>query len=447
MARAPLLKSLAGKLTTGAGPVAVTVILSNVLRIFSSLILTRLLTSSDYGVVGVSMAVFGVINLVSDLGFVAFVVRSKEGLDSRLLDEIWTLRLIRSVVLTGLMAAVSVPLSILLGNQDLWPVMAAMGVTFFLEGLSSMGFATCVREGRLVRVGIVDVLTQVCQMIFTIILAFVFRNYWAFVVGSLLGWVMRAIFSYTIFPDARRRFAFSRERSAELWRFSRFIAGSSTITAILGQSDKLVLTRLMPLQTFGLYVVASTLAQAPSQLSTPLGSRVFYPRFARIMREEPERFARLYYSTRSRLTLLYMFATGGFAACAPLVIKVMYDPRYLGAGIFLQVLALAAIPTLNNEAANAAMLAQGRMWNTLIANVVRIGWLAVGGTVGFLAFGVFGVVVALGLMQWAALVYCWYVLQRAGLLSVRMEALFLAAAAAGGAIGFGVSEAGLALLG
>ena len=68
-------------------------------------------------------------------------------------------------------------------------------------------------------------------------------------------------------------------------RFATGIALSSILGLLLTQIDKFLLSRLLPLGDFGLYMLAVTLADALALLAAPLYG-VLVPRFAELLQDE-----------------------------------------------------------------------------------------------------------------------------------------------------------------
>jgi O-antigen/teichoic acid export membrane protein len=66
------------------------------------------------------------------------------------------------------------------------------------------------------------------------------------------------------------------------WRFAAGMTGISVLSIVLTQSDKLILSKLLPLATFGTYMVALNLSNGIPQLVTPLFAALF-PRFTQLL--------------------------------------------------------------------------------------------------------------------------------------------------------------------
>jgi O-antigen/teichoic acid export membrane protein len=59
------------------------------------------------------------------------------------------------------------------------------------------------------------------------------------------------------------------------WRYAAGMAGTAVLTAILTQTDKLVVSKLLTLETLGYYTLAGALAMVPTMLASPIASAVF----------------------------------------------------------------------------------------------------------------------------------------------------------------------------
>ena len=401
--------------------VIATVVIANLLRAFSTVLLTRLLTPEAFGIAGIIGVAAYVLTMISDVGFQAFVIRHPDGDRQDCRDVIWTIRLARSVVLTVLMIAVSGPLAAGIGKPEIAPALALSALLFLIDGCSALSVITALRDRLLLRLSLLETLTAVVQLAVAVGLAMVWRNYWAIVVAPLIGSAIKSMFSYLCFSGPRHRFRFDGAYAQDLWKFARFVTGSSIVTMLLSQCDKIVLAPLFTLEKLGYYMLASNLALAPLAFTSAYASRVLYPHYARIWREHPEKLPSVFYSGRRRVSCLYMLAAGALIGMAPLIVAILYDDRYAGAGIFLQLLAVSPLLALSSNSANEVLTATGRVHVTFHAALVKLVWLAIAVPAAFSLFGPIGLVAVVGSMEAPSLFYCWWQLARAGLLRLTEE--------------------------
>jgi O-antigen/teichoic acid export membrane protein len=434
-------------MTGGAASIAFSAVITNMLRIVSSMTLTRLLDAQAYGVVGVVISVSYVLAMLSEVGLTPFIVRHPEGDDARFLDQVWTIRLLRGLLLCVVMVAVSRPAAAFLGKPEIAPVIAVWSLSFLIEGLSSLAVVTSVRRQTLWRLSMLELTLNVSTLVLSILLALVWRSYWSLIYGMIGGTIVKCILSYALFPESRRRWHFSRPRAQEMWGFSRYMAMSSLLTMLIMQSDKIVLARLMPLAIYGFYAIATTLVIAPATLASNYANRVLYAAYARTARENLAALPRVFYDRRRKVVLLYMFAVGGLIGGAPLIVELLYDPRYRDVATYLRLLAISTMLLMPSYCANQVLIAIGRTKSMLIANIFRISWLAAGGAFCLATDNIMLLVAVVGTVEVPGLLCFLFNLRRAKLLNVREELYGFAVGGLGIGIGYAAWEAARLLFG
>ncbi|MBE7186569.1 MAG: oligosaccharide flippase family protein [Methylobacterium mesophilicum] len=428
--------------TSRSGVLGLTTAGTLFVRMGSSVVLTRLLAPDAFGLVGIIASIFFVITMLTDLGFQSHIVRHEQGEEAHFLDVLWTIHAWRGLGLALLGAALAPIAGWALDKPALtWPL-AATSFTLLFNGLTSFGPIIALRRDGARFLAVFDLVLGVLGALFSVLLALYWRNVWALVISMLLQSALRAAASWFLFPDARRRYARNPEIAREFFAFSRIVIASSTLTLILAQTDKLVLARLFSLAQFGRYGLANNLAGAPVSFGDAYISRVVYPIYAKTWRDHRDQLESVYYGVRRKTALLYALGCGGMIGGAPLIIALLYDPRYSQAAVYLSWLVVASMLRLPNFAAAEMMTAAGQVTKTVHANVVRLVWLIIVGTAGFLSFGTTGIVAAVGTIEVPVLGYSWLLLKRLGVLDWREEAAYLAA----GAVGAALSTAGSAVI-
>jgi len=127
-----------------------------------------------------------------------------------------------------------------------------------------------------------------------------------FVYQGIIGTIEIAVFAWKIrkvLPDPPQSPKFSM---GALKGISRFAAGMTTITVLatlMTQVDKLLLSKLLTLEQFGYFTLATTVAGALTALSIPI-SNVAFPRFTALIAAGDEKtFAEQYHKFAQLLTI------------------------------------------------------------------------------------------------------------------------------------------------
>lgn len=427
---------------TRTGVLGLTTVAALVVRTLSSMTLTRLLRPSDFGIVGIIGSVFYTASMFTDLGFQGFLVRHQRTDDAHFRNVIWTIHAKRGVALFIIVATASPIISWILDKPSVtWPL-AVASATFALEGLASLSLITALRRDKSRELSLLELALQIFQTAAAVLLALWWRNAWAMIAAMVLQSAMRTFLSYRLFDDSSQSLARDPAILREFLAWSRIVLVSSALTLLLAQ-NQLILARFFSLQEFGLYSLAISISMAPQRFATSYVTKVVFPVYASTWRERPSGLANVYYNVRRRASALYGFGCGGLIGGAPLLFALLYDPRYQSAALFTSIIMISGALLLPNFAATELLTAIGDVKGTLRMNVVRLAWLVVAIPLGYLAIGTFGIVVAVGLIEVPATLYCWLLLRRLSILRMREELLFLAVVAAGATIGFALSTAAL----
>lgn len=419
---------------------------ANALRLVSTIVLTRILAPADFGAVALATSLQFFFVMLSDVGFFAYIVRAADGDKRTFLDEVWTIRLIRGAVLGVIFALLAFPLANAFGKPELSWLFVASSLTFVLEGISSLAFATGAREKRILRLTILDLLPATMQIFFSVSLALLLRNYWAIMIAILASSTLKAALSYFIFPNARRKIIFSKNRTKDIWKFGRFIAASSISQIIISQSDKLFFAKVFSLNQLGLYSLASNLALLPASLTSNYSSRIIYPVFSKTFHENPSELSNLFYSIDRGFRILYLFCSGAFISTSPLIVTILYEDSYFGAAKFLEFLAIGVIFKLPVVISNDLILATGNSKHAMHISTVRVATLALCASLFIFLWGSWGVIGAVVSVEIASQIYCWIILHRMGILNVSKEISYYGMVPIGYVIGILINACGLMII-
>jgi O-antigen/teichoic acid export membrane protein len=91
-----------------------------------------------------------------------------------------------------------------------------------------------------------------------------------------------AFFLWRSLPKSGHRSHFQKEILSRIWRFAAGMTGISVTAIILTQTDKIVLSKILPLEMFGYYILATVVAKSLYYFIGPLFSALF-PRFSQLV--------------------------------------------------------------------------------------------------------------------------------------------------------------------
>jgi len=311
--------------------------LVQVLRLLNNVVLTRLLAPSLFGLMTIVNAIRVGVELLSDLGINQNIVSSPQGHTRDFYDTAWTLQVIRGAVLGTIAFALSGPLARFFDQPELAMILPVASLMFVFGGLMSTSGGLLQKQVNVTRGG----LFELCGLTLTIIVqvgfAIVTPTIWALVLGSVAGSGISLIASYLLIPGMRHRFFIDKEIARQIIGFGKWIFLSSIIYFLAMNFDRLYFAKQITMTELGIFSIARSLTDMFNQLAVRASNMVLFPTVAGWQLSNFEVRNRL---LRGRRLLFLAVATGlaGVVSISDLIVRLLYDDRYLQAGAILPLL-------------------------------------------------------------------------------------------------------------
>lgn len=325
------------------------------LGLISTLILARLLLPKDFGIVAMGMSLIALIELFSAFGLDSALIQRRDVTRDHY-NTAWTFNVIAGCLVGLMMAAAAVPASHFYREPALVLVIIALGVSSVIQSLENVGVVDFRRNLEFDREFRYMLTKKVVSFAIAIPLAFLLRNYWALVFGTLLSRMVILGYSYHAHPFRPR---FSLKASGDLMHFSKWMVASNLVAFLRERPADFIIGRISGPQSLGIFSIATQLASMPStELVAPI-NRALLPAYSRLAGDPPA-LGRQYLSAMGVISILAVPAVAGLAATAPFVIMLVLGPKWREAIAVLEVLAFFGITQVLQTNAYAAFLALGR---------------------------------------------------------------------------------------
>lgn len=395
---APTLRALAvrGSAWTIGGYAA-----SQAFRLVSSLVLSRLLAPNEFGLMALANIFVQGLQMLSDLGVGPSIIQNKRGEEPAFLNTAWTLQIVRGFALWGLAAALAWPAAWMYGAPQLGAILPALGAGLAIAGFNSTSLITLRRRLSLGRVLARDLTGQVVGFITMCAVAAVWPTVWALVVGSLVFHTTMMLMSHKVAGHIRPRLGWDPSAAREIVRFGKWVFLSTALTFFAMQIDRLALGGLMTPVELGVYSIALMLVGMAKEATAKLGSLVLFPALSR-KQDDPDGLVRSCLRARSALLWVCGAMLAAVAIAAPEFFRLLYDPRYWGAGATSQWLVILIWTTVLHTTADPALLASGKARALFVMNVIVVAGI-VPAVVGYDAGGLPMFIGGLALARLAAL--------------------------------------------
>lgn len=327
--------------------------LVRLLGLLSTLVLARLLTPADFGIVAMAMAVAAALELLTLYSFETALIQQPDILRAHY-DSAWTLNVLLGLCLAIALAAAAGPAAAFYREPRLEAVMVLVGAKFLIDGTVNTGTIDFRRQLVFGRDFVLQVGPKIAGILITIPLAYWLRDYRALLAGMLCSSVARSLLSYVMHPH-RPRFCLTEARG--LFRYSRWLLLNSVVGFLRVRSADFIIGRQLGAGTLGVFTVSYEVSNLPStEMVAPI-NRVLFPSYVQLA-NDTDGLRESFSSTLGLIALVILPASIGLAAVADPLVRVVLGNQWLQTIPVISLLALAG-------AANVLQTNTGSVYNAL----------------------------------------------------------------------------------
>ena len=341
-----------------------------------TLIVLRILTPADYGLMAIVMVVISIVSGVGEFGIGASLVQAPN------LDRTAIARIAGALGVMnlgcGLAVAASAPwLADWFGDPELSWLIRVAALQFVISAIEIVPQSLLQRELDFARIARIEITGVLLASLGTLVLAIAGYGVWALVVGWLSGSAVRALLFVATGRFVWPRLAFGGIGSHI--RFGGIVTITRVIWQIMVQMDTIIAGRVLGRDLLGLYSVAMHLATLPMNKVMGIVNQVALSAVSR-MQEDRERLRQRLLEAMRLLGLVSVPCLWGMSCVAPELVDAVLGPKWDPAIIALQLVSLAAPARMLLAILATALTGIGRaeieLYNTTVGAVVL--------TIGFL---------------------------------------------------------------
>lgn len=315
------------------------------------IVLARLLTEADFGLVALASVFMFFVHTTVDQGLgEALIQRSVIG--QRTISTAFWVTVLTGSVMTLVGIVVAGPLAVLLGEPELEPILQALSVTFIVTGFASTPMALLRREFAFRQLAIRRLVAVVAAGAIAVALAFAGFGAWALVAQHVANAVISLIVLWAVLPWRPTR-EVSLDEFRELFRYGRNVLGGEMLNFLSRHADNLLIGVYLGTVALGLYAVAYKILDITQQLLVTAVQKVAFPAFARLQHDR-ERLAAAYQRLVRSASLVILPGYVGLALVADEAIVLLFGVRWAPSAAPAAVLLLIG-PVLALQAFSGAL--------------------------------------------------------------------------------------------
>ena len=306
--------------------------------LISTLVLARLLTPHDFGLVALGMVFIGFLQLLGSFDFDTVLIQHPNPTRDHY-DTAWTFNALYFIIAAIGLAVAAPALARFYDTAALTDILYVLAFGFVLTGLNSIRTVDFQKHFRFRYDFALTVSAKIVSFGVTIFFAFLLKNYWALLAGFIANRLTTFIVGYWLAPY-RPRITVSEYRS--LFRFSAWLMLKNIFYFINNKSTELIIGKVLGTLPLGIYTVGSDIANMPSQELTSTINRAAYPGYAKLSEKIAE-LRRTVLRVYGAVATIAIPISVGLYFVAPSLVRVVLGDKWLPAIPIVEIIAVSGL--------------------------------------------------------------------------------------------------------
>lgn len=387
--------SLRRRVVRAVGATSLGASLAKIVSLTATLVLARLLTPEDFGLMAMASTVTGFIGFFNEIGIGAAIVQ-RATVRKEELNGCFGIAILTSLLLSVIIFFVSWPAAQFFNMPQLQKLLNVLGLGFIFGALNTVPVALLRRELRFQTVMWLGLSSAIIQALVTIPLAAFGFGYWAIVIGFFVGQTIATLWYWRV-STWRPTWPLQLREGQTLLVYGIDITFTRVLWHAYMNADKLIVGKLLGERAVGVYDVSRSLASLPTSQISGLVTGIASPVFSRLQKDLPQ-----LRSVQLRLTRGVAYLTfpllAGISVTAAELVPVLLGNRWSEAILPLQALCISeAVATVANLQAQL-LISTGRAKQLVRYNLICVIVMPLSLTLGAWLQGLLGIALAWALV-------------------------------------------------
>jgi len=354
-------------------------------------ILARLLSPSDFGLMGMVMVVIGFAITIADLGLGAAIIQ-RQDISHEQLSTVFFLNILLGTLLCTIVYFSSGIIALFFKKYELVNLLKLISFSFIIISLSQT-FRTLLQKWMNFKV---LAKVEVCGIIIYGISSITFALKGFGVRSLVLGFLIRQTAETILlwfFTGFKPRLVFKLKNTKNLINFGIYVFGERIMNYFNRNLDYIIIGRFLGAEALGFYTLAYQLMLFPISKISNIFGKVTFPAFSMIQNNN-EKIKKGYLKVVKYISLVTFPMMAGLFAVAPEFITSIYGAKWYPTILILQILCLIGALQSIGSMVGTVLYAKGRSdiafkWNvfvvccTTVAFLIGVNWNIVGVAIAY----------------------------------------------------------------
>lgn len=362
------------------------------LQLGSLVVLARLLSPADFGLMGIALVAIHGLQRFTNLGLDEALIKDRDDDVDDYLDTAWVLNLGRGLLIAGVMFLGAPLVASLTGEPRATPILRVIGVSPLLLQLRNPGTVYFKKDLAFEKQFLYTMGASIANFAVAVALAITWQNVWALVFGYMASDVVRTLLSYAL-HGYRPWPSFDLDIARKLVGYGKWLTGSRIIMFFINEGDDAIVVWLLGAASLGFYQIAYRFAMAPARELTQIVSSIMFPAYSKLQ-DDVDALRDAFFRT-VKITTFVSFPVGfGIIAVAPTFVEAFFGQRWLPMVPVMQIIAVNGILISFTSAFGSVWMARDRPDYLVKVGLIRLPLMVLAMIPLTRAFGITGAAAA-----------------------------------------------------
>jgi O-antigen/teichoic acid export membrane protein len=295
--------SLKQKTLSGVKWTTVSTIFISLIQISQLIILSRLLTPSDFGLMAIVMIVIGFSQAFLDMGTSNAIIH-KQIISHEQLSTLYWINILTGLTLFGIIFLLAPFISSFYNEPKLTDLIIYLSFTFLIQPFGQQFFALLKKDFKFRSIAKIEVTNKLISLILSVYLAYLGFGVYALVYGVLAGTLIQTfLFMIKGFKEFKPSFIFQAKGVKSFLGFGLFQMGEQSMNYFMGQVDNIIIGKLLGMETLGLYNLVKHIIKKVVLELNGIVNKVTFPMLSKLQHDN-EKLKKVYMKILNLLTLV-----------------------------------------------------------------------------------------------------------------------------------------------
>lgn len=363
-----------------------------IISFLSNVILARLLTPDDFGIIGMLFFFISIANTFIDSGLGSALIQKK---NPTVVDysTVFHSNFILSLFFYFLLFFTAPLIADYYKVEILTAVLRVEGLVLILNSFCLVQNVVLRKNLDLKKLSIVNIVGNIAGLIVGVTLAYMGYGVWSLVVRMIVVSFVVAVLLWKVSPF-KPLFRINKSSFTGLFSFGGFMLLSSVVTSVSNNLQTVIIGKLFSTNQLGYFTQAKQLRDVPSTTVSSVLGQVIYPVFANIKENKAEVRNRLETSV-SLMSYLITAIMGLLIFLAKPLILLLYSDVWIQSVGYFQILCVGGVFLALQDINYYVIAAYGKSKILFLCNLCQVIIGVVLMIVGSLWFGMDGLLVAM----------------------------------------------------